>query len=77
MHNFKPNAINTNWTPFNNKTWSAHRACENPHPLVMPSDIQVHRQVPLSDGNISETTKLALNDLLKNLTPLFWKVTMT
>ena len=32
--------------------------------LVMPSDIQVHRQVPLNDASISETTKLALNNLL-------------
>ena len=31
----------------------------------MRSDIQVHRQVLLRDANISETTKLTLNDLLK------------
>ena len=31
----------------------------------MPSDIQVHRQVPINDANISEETKLALHKLLK------------
>ena len=39
----------------------------------MPSEIQVHRQVQLNDANISETTKLALNDLLKNIYPIILK----
>ena len=31
----------------------------------MPSDIQVHRQVPLNNAKILEETKLALHKLLK------------
>ena len=33
--------------------------------LMLPSEIQEHRQVPLKDANISETTKLAQHDLLQ------------
>ena len=36
--------------------------------LIMPSDIQIHRQVTLNNANVLEETKLALQKLLKNST---------
>ena len=39
----------------------------------MPSDIQVHRQVPLNNAKISEETKLALHKLLKKFDPIISK----
>ena len=36
--------------------------------LIQPSQQQVHRQVPLTNAKIAPTTKIALQDLLKNLT---------
>ena len=39
----------------------------------MPSDIQVHRQVPLNDANILEETKLALHQLLKQFNSIISK----
>ena len=41
--------------------------------LILSSKIQVHRQVPLSDTKISETTKLALHDLLYKFDPIISK----
>ena len=35
----------------------------------MPSDIQVYRQVPLSNAKISKETNVALHRLPQNLTP--------
>ena len=39
----------------------------------MPSDIQVHRQVPLNNANISEETKFALHKLLKKFDSIISK----
>ena len=39
----------------------------------MPSNKQVHTQVPLNDANISETTKLTLNNLLKKFDSIILK----
>ena len=39
----------------------------------MPSDIQVHGHVPLSNANISEETKLAFNRLLKKFDSIISK----
>ena len=56
--------------PYSNKTWAAHKTPENQHQLVsslvVSSNIQVHRQVLLNNANISETTKLSLNNSIKN-----------
>ena len=39
----------------------------------MPSDIQVHRQVPLNNAKISEETKVALHRLLKTFASIISK----
>ena len=39
----------------------------------MPSDIQVHRQVPLNNANILKGTKLALHKLLKKFDTIISK----
>ena len=73
-HDIIPDTVRTSWMQQNidpNTTCKTHK---NPEPkikssLLMPSDIKVHRQVPINNANIWEETKLALHQLLKNLTP--------
>ena len=69
-----PDTISASWTQQNIDPHTTPKTCNNPQPkikrsLLMSSDIQVHRQVPLKNANILEDTKLALHKLLKNLTP--------
>ena len=72
-----PSTISANWAPCNNKKQPSHKIHENQQPLtssfILPNEIQVHRQVPLNDAKISETAKLALNDLLQNFDPIISK----
>ena len=69
MHVVKPSTINADWTPLNDKKQLSGKTHENQQPLVssliLPSEIQVHRQVPLNDAKMSETPKLALMTCLK------------
>ena len=56
-----PNNINTSCTQLNNDPHTT-KANDNPRPkfkssVFMPSDIQVHRQVPLNNAKISEQFK--------------------
>ena len=37
--------------------------------VLIPNEIQVHRQIPLNNAKITEKTRVALHKLLKNLTP--------
>ena len=77
MHVVKTSTINADRTPLGIEKQPPCNTHENQQPLVssliLPSEIQVHRQVPLSDAKISETTKLALNDLLQNFDPIISK----
>ena len=64
-----PGIINADGTPPNNRNQHSRKACVNQQPLVssliLPSEIQVHRQAPLTDANISQTIKLALHALFQ------------
>ena len=57
MHVVKPSTINANWTPLNDKKQPSHKTHENQQQLVsfliLPSEMQVHRQVLLNDAKIS------------------------
>ena len=68
-HDINPDIVNSGWTHQNINPNTRYKNCNGQQPkiktsLLMPSDIQVHRQVPLNNVNISEETKLALQKLL-------------
>ena len=67
-HHINPKTFSTNWTQQNS---------DPPHcmqnSLLLTSDVQVYRQVPLNNANISEETKLALHKLLKNFNSIISK----
>ena len=61
MNVVKQSTINADWTPLNNKKKQhSKKTHENQQLLfssfILPSEIQVHRQVPLKDAKISQTT---------------------
>ena len=55
----------------------SRKTCVNQQPvissLILPSEIQVHRQVPLTDAKVLKTTKLALGDLFQKFDSLISK----
>ena len=73
-HDINPGTISARWTQQNINPHTTCKTHNDPQPkiktsLLMPSDIQVHRQVPVDNANILVETKLALHKLLKKLTP--------
>ena len=68
-HVIKPNIINANWTPLHSKDHPLNKTQTDRNPslssLIMPSDLQVHRHVPINYAKVSQTTKLALQELLQ------------
>ena len=81
-HSINPDTISTSWTQQNNYPHTTHKTCNNPQApiktsFLMPSDIQVPRQVPLHYANILEEMEIALHKLLKNLTPISPKAIKT
>ena len=72
-----PSLINADRTLPNDKKQHFRKTCVNQQPLVssliLSSEIQVHRQVPLKDAKISETTKLAQHDLLQKFDSIISK----
>ena len=58
-HNIHPDTIRTSWTQQNIDPHTTHKTCNYLQPkikssLLMSSDIQVYKQVPLNNTNISE-----------------------
>ena len=51
------------------KNQHSRKTCVNQQPLVssliLPNEMQVHRQVSQTDAKISKTTKVALHDLFQ------------
>ena len=67
--------MNDNWTPPKNQNHPLNKT-EKKQSLIMPSEIQVHRHVPLNDAKISQTTKLALQNLLQEFDLIISKKTV-
>ena len=63
MHAVKSKIINLNWTPHDNKKCIPDKNHKDQSPLVsssiQPSELEVHRQVPLTDAKIVPSTKIA------------------
>ena len=78
MQDISPNTFSTSWTQQIIDPHTTCKTCNNPQPkikssLLIPSDIQVHRQVSLNNANILEETKLALHKLLKEFDSIISK----
>ena len=60
-HVVKPNIINNNWTPLKNRDHPLNKTQKEQNPsvssLIILSELQVHRHVPLNDAKIATTTK--------------------
>ena len=70
--------MSTSWTLLNNDPHNTCKAHNNFQPktkssILMPSDIQVHRQVPLNNAKILEETKLDLHKVLKKFDSIISK----
>ena len=67
-HVVDPSITHANCMPPKNKNQHLRKTSESQKPLVssliLPSEKQVHRQVPLKDANILNTMKLALQTML-------------
>ena len=81
MHIVKPNAINADWSLFNNKKCipNIHHKDQCPliSALIHPSELEVHRQVPLTDGKIAPSKKTAQQNLLQKFDSILSKTVMT
>ena len=58
MHDIKPDTVSTSWTQNNNNCQTTCKTHDNPQSkvktfLLMPSDIEVNRHVPINNVNIS------------------------
>ena len=77
-HDINPDTIGTIWTQLNkfppisceisNNLWPTSKIS-----VLMPSNIQIHRQVPLSNVKILEETKVALYKLLQKFDTIILK----
>ena len=71
MHIVKPNAFNGDWLLHNNKKHIKDKHHKNEPQLVSAflqlSELEVHRQVLLTDAKIVPSTNIALQNLLKKL----------
>ena len=69
-HDINSNIVSTSWTQQSIDPQTKCKMQNKPQPkiktsLIMPSDIQLHRQVTLINANISIETKLALQSYSK------------
>ena len=77
-HDINPDTVSTSWTQQSIDPCTKCNMQNKPQPkikmsVIMPSDIQVHRQVNLNNANISKETKLALQKLLQKLNSIISK----
>ena len=67
-HMVNPNAINVDWPLHDNKKYILEKHLKDQlslvSTLIQPSELESHRQVPLTDAKIAPSTKIALQNLL-------------
>ena len=78
-HDINSDHIETQWMQPNSYSSNPCKICSNSQPILtmsvlMPSTVQVHRQVLLNDKKISKETKVALYKLLQKYDSIIRKV---